>query len=114
MYGYVTCTYILAWRLEVGIRSPGTEVTDGCELQCGELNLGPLCEQPPLLTTESSLQSPDQFLWKSLDVGEQKVRCGEMAPQLNICCSCRGLSLSFLHHLTWQLPTALTLLQQVQ
>ena len=59
MSGYFTCMYILAWRPEVGIRSPGTEVIDGCKLQCGELNLGPLREQPLLLTTEPSLQSPD-------------------------------------------------------
>jgi hypothetical protein len=41
-----------------GARSPGTEVTDSCELPCGcwELNLGPLEEQPVLLTMEPSLQ----------------------------------------------------------
>ena len=33
--------------LVVGVRSPGTRVTDTCELPCGywELNLGPLEEQ---------------------------------------------------------------------
>jgi hypothetical protein len=33
--------------------SPGTGVTEGCELPCGywELNSGPLEEQPVLLTT---------------------------------------------------------------
>ena len=59
MYGYFICMYILAWRPEVGIRSPGTKVTDGCKLQCGKLNLGPLWDQPLLLTSEPSLQSPD-------------------------------------------------------
>jgi hypothetical protein len=34
-----------------GVRSPGTGVTDNCELSCGcwDLNLGPLEEQPVLL-----------------------------------------------------------------
>jgi hypothetical protein len=38
--------------------SPGTGVTDSCELPCGswELNQGGLKEQPVLLTTEPSLQ----------------------------------------------------------
>ena len=38
--------------------SPGTGVTDRCELSCGcwELNPGPLEEQSMLLTTEPSLQ----------------------------------------------------------
>ena len=41
-------------RLEEGIRSPGSGVTDGCEPPCGygELNPGPLEEQPVLLTTD--------------------------------------------------------------
>jgi hypothetical protein len=43
------------WRPE-DIRSPGTGVTDGCELLCGcwELKLGPLEEQAVLLTGELS------------------------------------------------------------
>ena len=41
-----------------GVRSPGTGVTDNCELPCGywELNPGPLEEQAVLLTAEPSLQ----------------------------------------------------------
>ena len=41
-----------------GVGSPGIGVTDNCELshECWELNLGPLEEQPVLLTTEPSLQ----------------------------------------------------------
>ena len=40
------------WRPEEGIISEDTGVTEGCELPCGcsELNLGPLEEQPVLLT----------------------------------------------------------------
>jgi hypothetical protein len=40
------------------VRSPGAGVTDSCELSCGyqELNLGPLGEQPVLLTSETPLQ----------------------------------------------------------
>jgi hypothetical protein len=43
-----------------GIRLPETGVTDSCELPCGcwELYLGPLEEQPVLLTAEPSLQAP--------------------------------------------------------
>jgi hypothetical protein len=39
--------------LHEGIGSPGIGVIDSCELPCGcwELNLGPLEEQPVLLTT---------------------------------------------------------------
>ena len=42
----------------VGIRSPATIVTDGCEPLCGwyVLNSGPLKEQQMLLTAEPSLQ----------------------------------------------------------
>ena len=40
------------------VGSPGTGVTDSCELPCGywELNLGPLEEQLEFLTAEPSLQ----------------------------------------------------------
>lgn len=52
-----TCMYVCALHIPVG--SPGPEVTDGCELPCGclELNLGTLQEQPVVLTTKPSLQS---------------------------------------------------------
>ena len=39
------------WRPEKGIRSPGTEVTGGCELPC---RCWDLYEQPVLLTAEPS------------------------------------------------------------
>ena len=41
-----------------GVRFLETVVMDSCELSCGcwELNLGPLEEQPGLLTSEPSLQ----------------------------------------------------------
>jgi E3 ubiquitin-protein ligase NEDD4 len=44
-----------------GVKSPGTGVTDSCELPCGfwELNLGPLEKQQVLLTAEPTLQLPD-------------------------------------------------------
>jgi hypothetical protein len=44
--------------LREGVGSPGTGVTDSCELPsgCWELNLGPLGEQPVLLVTEPSFQ----------------------------------------------------------
>ena len=47
----------------VCVRVSDLEVTDSCELSCGfwDLNLGPLEEQPVLLTTEPSLQ-PRQYI----------------------------------------------------
>ena len=52
---YLTLFYV-HWCED--IRSPGTEVTDSCELPCGcwELNLGPLQGQLVILTTAQSLQ----------------------------------------------------------
>ena len=43
----------------IGVRTPGTGVTDSCELSCGcwELNPGPLEEQLVLLTAERTLQA---------------------------------------------------------
>ncbi|KAL6074356.1 hypothetical protein STEG23_012106, partial [Scotinomys teguina] len=48
-------------QLRSSKRSPGTGVTDSCELPCGfwDLNPGPLEEQPVLLTAEPSLQPPE-------------------------------------------------------
>jgi hypothetical protein len=43
-------------RPEQGIRSPGTGVTDSCDLPCGFWELNPLEEHPVLLATEPSLQ----------------------------------------------------------
>ena len=52
------------WKYE-GVRSPGTRITDSCELPCGcwDLNIGPLEEQPMFLITEPSLQPCDVFFW---------------------------------------------------
>ena len=57
---YHVCAWCLWWP-EEGIGSPGTGVTDSCELPCGcwELNPGPLEEQSVLLTTGPSLQLPE-------------------------------------------------------
>lgn len=48
-------------KSEEAIRSPGTGVTDDCELTCGhwELNLGPVQEYPVLLPL-SHLSGPDR------------------------------------------------------
>jgi hypothetical protein len=49
--------FIVLVETRRGIASPGTGVTDSCELpcECWELNLGPLEEQAVLLTIEPSL-----------------------------------------------------------
>jgi hypothetical protein len=68
------------WRPEEGIRSLGTGVTDGCELSCEfwESNLGPLEEQPVLLTLEPSLQHlvahPFNPSTKEAEVGRSLIR----------------------------------------
>ena len=53
------CALILCLNVFLceGARYPGTGVIDNCKLPCGywELNLGPLEEQPVLLTVEPSL-----------------------------------------------------------
>ena len=51
-------------RLQEGIRSQGTRATDGCWLPCWylDLDLGPLKEQPMLLTTKPSLQTPRKMV----------------------------------------------------
>jgi hypothetical protein len=48
-------------RPEENVGASETEVIDDCELPCGcwELNLGLLEEQPVLLSTESSPQTPE-------------------------------------------------------
>lgn len=48
-------------------RGPATGALDGCELPCGfwESNLGPLEEQPTLLTAKPFLQAPETSLLKS-------------------------------------------------
>jgi hypothetical protein len=54
-------------RPEEGAGSPSTAVADGCELPCGywEPNLGPLREQPVLLTTGPSVQ-PTNTIFKHI------------------------------------------------
>lgn len=63
MYNF-TCMYVcvpqactMNQKSEKGIRYPGTEVTDSCELPdgCWEVNLGPLPEQQLLLTAKPFL-----------------------------------------------------------
>ena len=58
MYVCAPCACLVPVDSEKDIRSPGTEVTDGCEPSCGcwELNPSPLQEHPVLLTTEKNLQ----------------------------------------------------------
>jgi hypothetical protein len=53
-----------------GSRSPGTGVTDSCELSCGcwELNPDSLEEQLVLLTTESSLQPLGFYIFWMVDL----------------------------------------------
>ena len=55
--------YVYPWKSEECVDSHRIEVTDGCEPQCGrwELNLCPLQEQPVLLNTEPSFQSPSDI-----------------------------------------------------
>jgi hypothetical protein len=49
------CMYVCLCE---AVRSPGTGVTDSCELPCGYWELNPVCpeEQTVILTTEPSLQ----------------------------------------------------------
>jgi E3 ubiquitin-protein ligase NEDD4 len=64
--------HVHAWcpqKSEKAIRSPGTVVTDCCELPCGcwKSNPGPVEEQPVLLTSEPSGEVPSGqklMLWK--------------------------------------------------
>ena len=55
------------WSPEEGVKFLGTGVKDGCEPLCGcwEWDLGPLEEQPVLLTTEPSLQFLEAILSNS-------------------------------------------------
>lgn len=56
------CMHYL-WRLEEGIRFPGTGVIESWQPPCGYwvLNLNSLEEQPGLLTAKQSLQLPQTF-----------------------------------------------------
>jgi hypothetical protein len=55
---YIWCSARLYMCACEGVRCPGTNTTDDCELLCGcwELDLGPLQDQPELLTTEPTFQ----------------------------------------------------------
>lgn len=62
-FGYLYVCAIHVWLVHAeagkeGVRSLGTEITGSCELLCGcwKLNLGPLEEQPVILTDKLSLQ----------------------------------------------------------
>ena len=73
MYGCFVCMHVCApyvcllpeYTIE-GIKSPRMRVTDSYELpcKCWQLNLGPLEEQPVLLTTEPSF-SPFSLCFKT-------------------------------------------------
>ena len=54
-----THTYAVPAEAREGIRLPGTGVSDSCKILyvCWESNMGPLPEQPELLTTEPPLQT---------------------------------------------------------
>ena len=60
LFIFILCALVFCLHvcLGEGVKSPGTGGTHSCELSCGcwELNLGPLEEQPVLLTIETSLQ----------------------------------------------------------
>lgn len=64
-FSWFKCSMVQGLRRpEGGVQSPGTGVTDSCELscECWESNQGPLEAQTVLLTTQPSLQ-PSTF-WK--------------------------------------------------
>lgn len=75
--------HVYCWYLkepEDGVSSPGTRVTDICELLSGnwELNPGPVEEPPVLLTTEPSLQYPLPFKTcceQATKLGARALRC---------------------------------------
>jgi hypothetical protein len=58
--------YVMPWKPEEGVGSPGTLHTDACEVSrgCLELNPGPLEEQPLLLTAGPCFcpTSPEVYL----------------------------------------------------
>lgn len=51
------CVHVVPVGSEVGVRSLGCGITEGCELPCGsrESTRGPMGERPALLTFEPSL-----------------------------------------------------------
>jgi len=71
-------------------RSPGTGVTDSCELPCGcwELNSGPLQEQLVFLTTEPSLQPKGDFFFLMLNKVEASLKVEMAGDQTTRFCEC--------------------------
>lgn len=67
MYVCVLCACLVPKEARGRIGSPGTEITEGCELLCGcwELNPDSLEEQPVTLTM-IHLPKPLKFLFKNL------------------------------------------------
>jgi hypothetical protein len=65
LFIFILCTLVICLHVCLceGVRSPETGIANSCELpyECWELNLGPLKEQPVLLTTEPSLQPHRSF-----------------------------------------------------
>lgn len=57
--------FYLHWWFVMSVGAPGTEITDYCELPCGywELDVGPLEEQLPLLTSEPSLLKKNLYIF---------------------------------------------------
>lgn len=67
--GYLfTVDMLWPWRREESISSPGTRVTNGCDLPCGcwDSNPGSLEKQPVLLTTGSFCQSSGALFLSSI------------------------------------------------
>lgn len=76
---YMSVFYLGVWGLRIpeeGIRSPGCELLDICELPCGccKSNLGPLDEQAVLFTTELFLQAQPHPV--SCDAGDSAQTLG--------------------------------------
>ena len=54
---YTLCVCLVPIEFRIGVRSPGTGVTDSCELSCGcwELKLSPLEEQQSFQPLKNNL-----------------------------------------------------------
>lgn len=72
MHVCAPCASLVPEETRKGHRIPWTRVTDSRELsyRCWELSPGPQQKKPVLITTESPLQSPRDFIFKgNLNVG---------------------------------------------